>query len=85
MGKSANHKTWMPGVVAPLDASTTWAASASHAVSAMSRRRRSNRRFGSLSAHVASFFGISLIMKGLDFDRAATLHSKQIELSSFPM
>ena len=75
----------MPGVWAPLDANTTRAASASHARLAMSRRRRSNLRFGSLSAHVASLCCISLIIKGLHLIRSGSLHSKQFELSPFAM
>lgn len=55
----------MPGVRAPLDARTIRAASASHSRLAISRRWRSNLRFGSLPAHVASLCCISLIIKGL--------------------
>ncbi|CAH1660964.1 hypothetical protein CHELA1G11_60033 [Hyphomicrobiales bacterium] len=75
----------MPGVRAPLDARTIRAASASHFRSAMSRRRRSNRRFGSLSAHAASLCCISLIIKGLHLVWSGNLHSKQLELFPFAM
>ncbi len=75
----------MPGVRAPLDARTIRAASASHSRSVTSRRRRSNRRFGSLSAHVASLCCISLIIKGLHLVWSGNLHSKQIELFPFAM
>lgn len=51
----------------------------------MSRRRRSNRRFGSLSAHVASLCCISLIIKSLHLVWSGNLHSKQIELFPFAM
>ena len=51
----------------------------------MSRRRRPNRGFGSLSAHVASLCCISLIIKGLHLIGSGSLHSKLIELSSFAM
>ena len=47
--------------------------------------KRSNRRFGSLSAHVASLCCISLIIKGLHLIGSGSLHSKLIELSSFAM
>src|SRR5215467_15017039 len=75
----------MPGVRAPLDARTIRAASASHSRLAISRRSRSNLRFGSLSAHVASLCCISLIIKGLHLVRSGSLHSKQFELSPFAM
>src|SRR5262249_60168219 len=75
----------MPGVRAPLDARTIRAASASHSRLATSRMSRSNLRFGSLLAHVASLCCISLIIKGLHLVRSGSLHSKQFELSPFAM
>jgi hypothetical protein len=51
----------------------------------MSRRRRSNRRVGSLWAHVASLCCISLIIKGLHLIWSGSLHFKQIELPPFAM
>ena len=51
----------------------------------MSRKRRSNRRFGPASAHVASSCCISLIIKGLHLIWSGNLHSKQIELFPFAM
>jgi hypothetical protein len=51
----------------------------------MSRTRRSNLRFGSVSAHVASLCCISLIIKGLHLVWSGNLHSKQIELFPFAM
>src|SRR5690606_41300260 len=75
----------MPGVRAPLDARTIRAASASHSRSAMSRKRRSNRRFGPALAHVASLCCISLIIKGLHLIWSGNLHSRQIELFHFAM
>lgn len=66
----------MPGVRAPLDAIAIRAASASHSRVAISRRSQSNRRFESLSAHIASSYCISLIIKGLhlvmDFPHSRT-------------
>jgi hypothetical protein len=50
----------------------------------MSRRRRSNRRVGSLWAHVASLCCISLIIKGLHLIWSGSLHFKQIELPPSP-
>ena len=75
----------MPGVRAPLDARTLRAASASHSLLAISRRSRSNLRFGSLSAHVASLCCISLIIKGLHLAWSDSLHFKQFELFPFAM
>jgi len=75
----------MPGVRAPLDARTIRPASASHSRLAISRRRRSNLRFGSLSAHVASLCCISLIIKGLHLIRSGSLHPKQFKLFPFAM
>jgi hypothetical protein len=51
----------------------------------MSRNRRSNRRFGSAAAHVASLCCISLIIKGLHLIRSVSLHFKQSELFPFAM
>lgn len=62
-----------------------FAVPASHSRSAISRRRRSNLRFGSLSAHVASLCCISLIIKGLHLAWSDSLHFKQLELSPFAM
>ena len=54
-----------PGVRAPLDASVMRAASASHARSAISLRRRSNVRSVFSVDHIASLRGLALIIKGL--------------------
>ncbi len=73
----------MPGVLAPRDASVIRAASCSHDRSAITLRRRSNRRSRSSEDHLASLLCISLIIKGLHLMVSAILPNKPLKLFPF--